>query len=152
VTSRRAWAALLAALALVAAGCGGTSKDDYEKKVDAVGKTLDDQFTEIGRDIQSAGSLPKAAGDVEKGADALDEAAADLDDIDPPDDAKDAHEKIVGGVELLADDFRAASKAAASNDTAKVLELLGGLETSKGFKQITQARNELKDAGYDVEG
>ena len=141
----------LAVLALIAAGCGGTSKEDYEEEIDRVGKTLDEQFTEIGRDIQASGSLENAAGDVRKGAEALDEAVAGLEDIDPPDDAEDAHAKIVDGVAALADDFREAARAASANNAPKVIELFGDLESSEGFKKILEARRDLRDAGYDVE-
>ena len=147
----RPLATCLAALALFAGGCGGTSKEDYEKEIDEVGTTLDEQFTEIGRDIQESGDLERAADEVAKGAEALDEAAAELEDIEPPDDAEEAHGKVVDGVELLADDFRAASRAAAANDAEKVLELFGNIESSEGFKKIVEARDDLKKAGYNVE-
>jgi hypothetical protein len=147
----RLLALCLATLAIAAVGCGGTSKEDYEKEIDQVGQTLDDQFTEIGRDIQASGSLKNAASEVEKGARALDDAAAELDDIEPPDDAEDAHTKIVDGVELLADDFREAARAAGANNAPKVLELFGNIQSSEGFKKIAEAREDLKDAGYDVE-
>ena len=141
----------LAVVALIAVGCGGTSKEDYEGEIDRVGETLDEQFTEIGRDIQASGSLENAAGEVRKGADVLDEAVADLEGIDPPDDAEDAHTKIVDGVAALADDFREAARAASANDAPRVIELFGDLESSEGFKKILAARQDLKDAGYDVE-
>jgi len=141
----------LVVVALVAAGCGGTSEEDYEDEIDRVGQTLDEQFTEIGRDIQESGSLKNAAGDVRKGAEALDEAVADLEDVDPPDDAEDAHAKIVDGIGSLADDFREAARAADANDAPRVIELFGDLESSEGFKKILEARQDLKDAGYDVE-
>ena len=141
----------LALLALVVPGCGGDSKEDYEKEIDKVGQTLDEQFTEIGRDIQASGGLKNAAPEVEKGADALDDAAAELKDIDPPDDAEKAHDKIVQGVGLLADDFRSAAKAAGANNAPRVLRLFGNIESSEGFKRIVEAREQLKDAGYDVE-
>ena len=148
----RPLAICLAALALLAAGCGGTSKEDYEDEVDQIGETLDEQFTEIGRDIQESGNLKLAADEVAKGAEVLDDAAAELDDIDPPDDAEEAHVKVVDGVRLLADDFRAASRAAAANDAEKVLELFGDIESSEGFRKILEAREDLEAAGYDVEG
>jgi hypothetical protein len=144
-------ALLLAAVALVAAGCGGSSEEDYEGEIDQIGQTLDEQFTEIGRDIQASGGLRRAAPEVEKGADALDEAVADLKEIDPPDDAEAAHDKIVRGVGLLAEDFREAGRAAGANDAPRVLRLFGDIESSEGFRMIVEARDELRDAGYDVE-
>ena len=141
----------LAAVALLAAGCGGSDKEDYEQEIDQVGQTLDEQFTEIGRDIQASGGLKRAAPEVEKGAEALDEAVADLKEIDPPGDAKSAHEKIVQGVGLLADDFREAGQAAGANNAPRVLRLFGSIESSEGFRMIVEARDELREAGYDVE-
>ena len=150
MTGRATIAAGLAAVALVAAGCGGTSKEDYEGELDQIGESLDEQLTEISRDVQSSGSLENAADDIEKGADALDEAAGDFDDIDPPDDAEDAHAKIVDGVEALAGDFREAADAARANDAATVLELFSDIEASEGFKKIDEARKQLKAEGYNV--
>ena len=148
----RVLAVFLAAVALVAAGCGGSDKEDYEEEIDKVGQTLDEQFTEIGRDIQASGGLKRAAPEVEKGAEALDDAVADLEEIDPPDDAEAAHGKIVRGVGLLADDFREAGRAAGENDAPRVLRLFGDIESSEGFRMIVEARDDLREAGYDVEG
>jgi hypothetical protein len=148
----RLCAVVLAAATLIGAGCGGTSKEDYEEEIDGIGQTLDEQFTQIGRDIQASGGLENAAPDVDRGADALDDAVADLEEVDPPDDAEDAHEKIIEGVGLLADDFRAAAQAAGENDAPRVLKLFGDIQATEGFQRIVEARDELRDAGYDVEG
>lgn len=150
MTARTALAACLAAVALVAPACGGTSKEDYEKRIDEVGPTLDEQSTQILRELQSSGGIEQAAAGLKKGADALDETAEDLDDIEPPDDAEEAHAEIVEGVRMLAGDFRAAERAARSNDTQRVLDLLANVAESEGLKKITEALKELKAAGYDV--
>ena len=144
-------AALLAALVLAASGCGGTSKEEYEQQVDEIGTTLDRQFTGIGRDIQDSGSLRNAAPEVEKGAEALHDAAADLEDVEPPDDARAAHGKIVKGIEILADDFRKVARAAESNDTRALLDLFGNIGASEGARKIAEAREDLEKAGYEVE-
>ena len=141
----------LLAIAALAAGCGGTSKEDYEREIDEIGTTLERQFTEIGRDIQSSGSLRQAAPEVDKGAQALDEAATDLEEVEPPEDAETAHAKIVDGIETLADDYRKAARAAESNDTKALLELFGNIGASEGARKIAEAREDLKKAGYDVE-
>jgi hypothetical protein len=141
----------LAAAALIAAGCGGTSKDEYEDEINRIGETLEQEFTRIGRDLQSSGGVENAADEVREGAEAYDAAAAELEDIDPPDDAEDAHAKIVGGVELLADDLREAARAAAADDAAGVQTVFASLESREGFRRILEARNELKSAGYAVD-
>jgi hypothetical protein len=141
----------LAAAALVAAGCGGTSKDDYEDEINRIGETLDEEFTQIGRELQASGGLANAADEVREGAEAYDAAAAELEDIEPPEDAEEAHAKIVAGVELLADDLRVAARAAAADDAARVQELFADLESREGYRRILEAREELETAGYAVE-
>lgn len=146
----RAVVLCLAALALIASGCGGTSKEDYEEEIDAVGQQLDEEFTDIGRELQMSGGLEKAAPELRRGASALDEAVDDLEGLEPPDDAEKAHDKIVEGVRLLARDFRSAAPAAARGDVRRVLQLFGSIESSRGYRLILEARDDLRDAGYDV--
>jgi hypothetical protein len=141
----------LAIVALLAAGCGGSSKEDYEEEIDKVQLSLEERFTEIGRDIQSSGELKNAAPELEKGAKALDETVADLKEIDAPDDAEEAHDKFVQGVGLLADDFQEAAQAAGANDRPRLLRVFGDIQSSEGARLIAEADDELKDAGYDVE-
>ncbi|MEX2197023.1 MAG: DUF6376 family protein [Thermoleophilaceae bacterium] len=142
----------LAALALIAAGCGGddgASEEDYEREVREVGQTLESTFGELGTSISGSGSTEQAAEKLEEGAASLDEAAADFRGIDPPSDIEDSHNEIVSGLEALADEFRTGAEAAEGGDLSKLLEFAQGLQSSDAVQQITEAGNQIEEEGYD---
>lgn len=142
----------LAALALLAAGCGGddgSNKEDYEKEVRAVGATLERTFGELGSSISGSGSTEQAATKLEEGAASLDKAAADFRDIEPPSEIEASHDKIVSGLEGLADEFRKGAKAAEGGDLEKLLEFAQGLQSSDAVRQVTEAGNDIESKGYD---
>ena len=142
----------LAALALIAAGCGGddgSSQEDYEREVRSVGQTLERTFGELGSSISGSGSAKEAAGKLDEGAASLDKAASDFREIDPPSEIEDSHNQIVSGLEALADEFRKGAEAAQSGDTQELLEFAQGLQSSDAVQQITTAGNEIESKGYD---
>ncbi len=142
----------LAALALLAAGCGGddgSSKEDYEREVRSVGATLQQTFGELGTSISGSGSTEQAATKLEEGAASLDKAAADFRDIDPPSEIEDSHNQIVSGLEALADEFRKGAQAAEGGDLQELLTFAQGLQGSDAVRQITQAGNDIESKGYD---
>jgi hypothetical protein len=154
---RRPLALLVLVLALVAAGCGGddggsssSSKDDYGKELAAAGQTLQNTFADLA-DQTGTNTSSKQIGDrLDKGATAFDEAAKKFDAIDPPDAAQAAHEKLVSGLEELADVFHKGADAARKNDTATLTTALQKLSNSEGVKKITEAQEELKAKGITV--
>ncbi|HMJ35721.1 MAG TPA: hypothetical protein VK501_17575 [Baekduia sp.] len=152
---RRSLIVLSVLLALIAAGCGGsggaaTSKDDYGKQLAQAGQTLQKTFADIS-DQTGSGTSAKQIGDrLDRGAAALDDAAKKFDAIEPPSDAKSAHQKLVDGLKELAGVFRQGAAAARKNDTASLTKSLQGLSTSAGVKKITEAQQELKDKGIQV--
>jgi hypothetical protein len=156
---RRALLLLTMILALVATGCGGddngggggaTSKDDYGKQLAAAGQTLQKTFSDIADQTGSSTSSAQIADRLDKGAQALDDAAAKFADIDPPADVEDAHQKFVDGFKELADVFRKGADAARKNDTSTLTKALQGLTTSDGVKKITEAQQELEQKGVTV--
>ena len=150
---RRRLAPLFCVLALVAAGCGGSdSKDDYVKEFNQVGATLEKTLSDIGSQLSATTDTKKIAGSIENGAKALDSAAKDLDAIDPPSDAEDAHSKIIAGIRDLAGTFRKSAAQAKAGDLRKMAATLSGLNSSAGAKKIQDAQSELKDKGYKVRG
>ena len=143
-------------LALAATGCGGddnggaTSKDDSGKQLAAAGQTLQKTFADIADQTGTSTSTAQIADRLDKGAQALDDAAAKFAGIEPPADVKDAHQKFVDGFKELADVFRRGADAARKNDTTTLTKALQGLTSSDGVKKITEAQKELEQKGVTV--
>jgi hypothetical protein len=121
---------LVAAAALVAAGCGGgggnetLSKAEYAAQADkacagaqAKGKDLDLSSTEK---IASNGDQAKKV---------LDDLANEIDNLEPPDELQDAAESFVEGLRQEADQFEELTQAAKDDDTAKIQEIQGKLQS-----------------------
>jgi hypothetical protein len=120
---------LVAAAALVAAGCGGggnkpLSKAAYAAKADAIcaaaqakGKSLDLSSTE------------KIASNGDEAKDILDELANKVDALDPPDELKDSAKSFVDGLRQEAGQFGDLTQAAKDGDTAKIQEIQGKLQS-----------------------
>jgi hypothetical protein len=154
---RRALLLLATILALVATGCGGgdgggggTSKDDYGRQLAAAGQTLQKTFSDIADSTGTSTSSAQIAERLDKGAQALDDAADKFAAIQPPADLKAAHQKFVDGFRELADVFRKGADAARKNDTATLTKALQGLTDSDGVKKITEAQRELEQRGVTV--
>ena len=134
----------IVAAALVA-GCGDTAdKNEYVTSVNNAQAALTTSMAKI----NPAGDPASVATELEEGAKAIDKTATDFKAIEPPDDAKSAHEKMVSGLSSLADTFRDAAEAAKAKDTEKMVKLLSGIQTSEGAKQLEAAQKELTENGY----
>jgi hypothetical protein len=142
----------LAGLALLAAGCGGTSKEDYEREVEELSELLAEQGERMGRRFQRSGGLAEGAPIVLDAAEAIETAARDFEDVEPPDDAESEHRQIVSGTDRLARDFREAAEAASAENPRPILELFRELATSTGSKRLEAALRRLENKGYDLEG
>ena len=153
---RRAIVLLVTVLVVVLAGCGGddssktSSKDEYGQQLAQAGATLQKTFADLG-DATGSSTSSKQIGDrLEKGAIALDGSAKKFGAITPPSEVKAAHQKLVDGLEELADVFRKGAAAARKNDSATLTKALQGLATSDGVKKITEAQKELTAQGITV--
>jgi predicted nuclease with TOPRIM domain len=169
---RRILVALGAAAVLAAAGCGGSgggeslSKEEFQAAVVDVGMVLEAAFDEIAEETtavgEDIGSLDEAgaafealAVSIEEGSAALEQAADDLDELEPPDEAKDANDELASGLRALAADLDELAAALEGGDFTQILELgreLQEIATSDAGKQIEGAIEELKSLGFDVEG
>jgi hypothetical protein len=137
------------AVALVAAGCGGSaaSKNDYVKSLNQAQATLQKSLSGL-NEIGASSSAAQVATQLDAGSTAMDAAAEDFNKIQPPDDAKQAHGKIVAGLHELADEFRDAAKSAKADDLPGAAKTLQGIVTSPGAQEIQAAEQELKANGY----
>lgn len=147
----RALALAASVLALFAAGCGGDDKEDYVAEFNKVGTTLEKTLTSLGTDLTGSTDPKQIASKLEEGAKALESAASDLDEIEPPDDAKQAHEKIVSGVNDLANTFEKGASEAKKGDLTKLVDTFSSIQGSGGAAKIQEAQKELRDKGYKVD-
>ena len=148
--------ALLAAF--VVAGCGGgdqLTKDEYIKELNSAGKALSTSFNSLGEGISDTKDTKGLGAKFTEASNALRKASDQIGDINPPDDAKDANDKLAGGLGKMADSFDEVGKASSSSNasqSAALLTKINKLATSDGIKQVTEAINSLKTKGYNISG
>ncbi len=122
-------AVLLAALALAAAGCGGSDEDDYAKEF----KALNAKIVALGREVGGAvgGASQKTNEQIGRQfggfGDQLGQIQQDLDDLEPPDDLKDEHERLSSAIAEVQDDLGGIERAAMNDDARGAAEAARGL-------------------------
>ncbi|HEY4098493.1 MAG TPA: hypothetical protein VGM33_23410 [Baekduia sp.] len=153
---RRPLVVLPVLLALVVAGCGGGSDDkpaskiEYGRQLAIASQTLQKTFAQISAQTGTGTTTKQIAQRLDRGAGALGDAADKFAAITPPTVAKADHQKLVDGLNELADVFRKGSAAAKKNDTANLTKALQGLSTSEGVQKVNEAQADLKTKGIEV--
>lgn len=143
----RTFALLAAVAALVISGCGSTAdKNEYVNSINQATTALTQSMSKVGS--TNASDPAAIATTLDDGGKAIDKAAKDFEAITPPDDAVNAHKLMVSGLHSLATTFSDAADAARAKDTAKLMKVLGEIQTSKGAKDIQAAQDELVKNGY----
>jgi hypothetical protein len=135
---------LALAVAALTAGCGSADKNEYVTSVNNAQASLTTSLSKI----NPAGQPEQIATELDEGGTAIEATVKDFKAIDPPEDAAKAHDQIVAGLTSLATTFHDAAEAARAKDTAKMTELLTGIQTSEGAKQLEAAQKELVANGY----
>jgi hypothetical protein len=159
---KRIWivvGALALAFAAAAAGCGGDgggdqlTKEEYQQEVKKVGDTLSSSAGGLSSAFGQSDpeSLDQVADEIEKLQQAMEDAADDLDNLTPPDDAQSAHDKLVEGIRGFADEIGGVADAARDGDLAALRDFGEGFEDSESVKQIQEATEELQSKGYTLE-
>jgi hypothetical protein len=132
--------AALLALSLVA-GCGGDSgpsKDEYAKGY----KPINDEFVALGREVGTTVQTAKGQTDAALARKFSDQATqvgglkARLEQLDPPDDYKSDHDKLVAAMGLVHADLVKISTTAGAHDAAGAKAA-----TQKLFADSEQVRN-----------
>jgi hypothetical protein len=109
---------LLLAATLVAAGCGSS---DYADFVDGYNAAVAPLSTTMSGLSSSPAGDPAAAGkSLDKVADGLDDVRADLAALDPPEDAADEFDRMLGALEKGTEQVRAMAGAAKDGDVKKL--------------------------------
>ncbi len=157
---RRAWIHLGVAvvLAFAAGGCGGggggdrLSKAEYQQEVKKVGDTLTSSVDGLtGAFSASPDSLDQVGTQIDELREAMNQAADDLDALEPLEDAQSAHDQLVEGIRGFADELGEVADAARDGDLAKLRGFSENFENSGSVKQIQAATEELQAKGYTLE-
>ena len=142
--------AAAAAVAVVGLALGGggeaTTKADYES---AIVNTRDRVDFSLGR-LSKAQSLEELLTRMDEAAETIDDAAADLDDLTPPDALEDQHRRLVQQLESLAGDVQGTADQARTPGFEDILSGAAGLDFP-AWDEINSIFAELRRQGIDVQ-
>jgi hypothetical protein len=148
----------LAALVVLAAGCGGgdggtqLTKAQYEQQLQSVGQSIDSSFEELTQSFQGdSPSFDKAADQIAAIQDQMRQQADDLDEVTPPDDVQAEHDKMVAGLRGFADDLDEFRQAVEDKSVEAMTKFADTFTNSESAKKIQEAGDSLKEKGYDIE-
>ncbi|MCB0880218.1 MAG: hypothetical protein KDC46_14690 [Thermoleophilia bacterium] len=141
------------ALALLVAGCGKADRTQYERDLAKVGRGVDASLESLPQDdTETIG-----AEEVSKIADDLREAADQLADLDPPDDVRDAQDRLESGLRGVADAFSQLAKDLGDADTSAAqaelyVKFANDDQVDAAFEDLVAAQEAFADKGYRVFG
>lgn len=145
---------VLAVVVWVAAGCGGSgeqplSKREYQQQVRETGQLFSRALVALGPLGSSSGVKPAQ---IDKVAKELTRFADRLDEITPPKEIEDAHALFIRGMRDFAHDLGVAADAARKGQIKTLPELSRRVRSLRATKEIQQAANQLRRAGYSFAG
>lgn len=146
--TRKVAALLGFAVAALIAGCSSETENDYVDTVNEIQTSALNAFN------QAASSTPESKGAIvkqlEAGEDALAGAVSELESVDVPDDAADAHPKLVDGISDLRDLFARTARKVRAAEGPEALTAVNSLGSEGAVigNEIDEAINQLnKDLG-----
>lgn len=154
VTRIFALTALLAAF--LVAGCGGNdqlSKEEYIKELKSVGTALSQSFNSLGESASDTKDTKALGSKFTDAAESLHKASDQVSDLNPPENAKTANEKLAQGLDAMANEFEAVGEAASkagSGASAALLTKIQKISSSEGIAKVSQAVTELQKQGYSI--
>ncbi|MET0937706.1 MAG: hypothetical protein ABWY51_00600 [Gaiellaceae bacterium] len=143
---------------VVMSGCGGgdggagepLSKEDYEQQMQALQADLGasaDELQQAFSDPQDVEAMSEGLNDA---AGLLDEASSSLDDISPPEEVADAHQKMVDASAAAAVKLREFADTVANASLAELQESLGEFQNIAEFAELQSAVTEIQAKGYSI--
>ncbi len=150
--------------ALVAvAGCGGGSddrltKEEYLEEFKGIVNDLEQSFSELVNADVDTNDFDEVAGLADRLGDNLDALASRVDELSPPEEIEESHDKLVSGLQEFAGwahDLGEQVRTAPASELAGILEqygLTGGFDPAKipGADNIQEAVEEFQAAGYEL--
>ena len=157
---------VLALIGLIAvSGCGGDdegsssessealSAEDYETQAREVLTSFGTAFTELGTQISQSSSPEEFSTFVDEAEAEIQTAIDEFGAIEPPEEAQEGHDQILGALEDFSSGLTDVSEAADAGDKAALQEAAGALQQAGlDFQtQIEEADQSLKDAGINLD-
>lgn len=144
---------LALAATLLLTGCGGADRIEYERDLANVGRSVDRSLEQLPAD----GSSTIGPEEIRRIADDLREAADQLDDLDPPEDAASAHARLERGLRGVAAAFDdlADDLGDATTDAQKAtlfVRFARDREIDQAFEDVVGAQEAFAEEGYRVFG
>ncbi len=140
--------ATLAASALVTVGCSSTEdKNQYVDTVNEIQQTALDAFNET--TTAAAADPTEQADQLQSGADALATAVDDLNEVDVPEDAQDAHPDLVAGIDDLRALFDDTAKKVKKGNATDALTLVTEF-TTQGTRVGTEIDATIAQLNQDI--
>ncbi len=139
--TRRAWGAAALVAAGLAAGCGGgddrLSQGEYEDRVADVGTDLEESFDDLSGTFEQGegASLDEAADQIGQIQESMRERADELDDLEPPEDVQEAHDKLVEGLNGFADDLDEFRQAVDEGDVQAIQQFATEFQQSDAAQE-----------------
>jgi hypothetical protein len=141
---------LLFVVSITVAGCGSSprevTKAQYQEELTRLGTNLTNLGSEVGRSIDIA-TFNQNIKDLQDG---LDDAAHDLDGLDPPANVRNANERLANAFSEFSDRLEAV-KEARRQSIFKARDELRRVSRSEAIREGRVAVRELKRKGYDVQ-
>jgi hypothetical protein len=141
---------LLFVVSITVAGCGSSprevTKAQYQEELTRLGTNLTNLGSEVGRSIDIA-TFNQNIKDLQDG---LDDAAHDLDGLDPPTNVRNANERLANAFSEFSDRLEAV-KEARRQSIFKARDELRRVSRSEAIREGRVAVRELKRKGYDVQ-
>jgi hypothetical protein len=156
--------ALFAALAaLVVAGCGSDdegdsgggdplSEEDYATEINDILTTFGEESITLGTELSSAASPEELQSGVDDLSGLTATAVEDLNGIEPPEEAAEAHETLTGALEGYLEDIETLASAVETDDPAAAQE--AALEFQEAAvdvqSELADASEQLQEAGIQA--
>jgi soluble cytochrome b562 len=141
---------LAAVIAAAVVGCGGDggrlSKGEYEERMQEIGTEL--RNASSGLDFSQTSDLQRLADTIAEFRDRIEEAANEVDDLNPPEDAETETQQIGDTLHAFAETF---DKMEESAREGKLQELQAAQQelTAEGA-EAERATESLKEKGYNI--
>jgi hypothetical protein len=151
---RHRGAATLAAvaLALVLSGCGGgdrLSKSQYQRHLTSDTQEIRKAFLPLSTPPSSMGEL---AGKLKVGESQLNDAANDLEGLNPPKEIEKDNKTLAKGLHKFAEELDSFRKAAEKEDPQLLRKTFADLQRSHALVDVRNATTDMKKKGYKLSG